>query len=301
MYRFIFVLLLNFLSCAALHAGIPRNSSDGVDIILFSYNRPLQLYSCLESIERYFSGFNEIHVVYRASNPAYATGYEGVWEKFAYVKSHPQGINPKEDFKPLVLSSVYSPSSKAAYVMFGVDDDVVTDFVFLTDCVNHLEKYHVWGFFLRLGKNINYTYPLNKFTPCPQGNDQMDGVFTWKFNDGTGDWAYPNNVDMTIYRKKDITAFLNVAMYVNPNTFEGIWASRWAHLQQRGICYPHSKIINIPMNLVNEAYSNRYGHLYTPEQLLAKWQQGLKIDISQFYKIENKALHNEYEPHFIAR
>jgi hypothetical protein len=301
MRRVILLLVLQFLSCVAMVAALPQNSPASVDIVLFSYNRPMQLYACLESIERFLSGFNEIHVVYRAGNSTYAAAYEVVWRRFFYVKPHPQGKKPKEDFKPLVVSSVYSQTSNAAYVMFGVDDDIVTDTVSLADCVSNLEKYHGWGFFFRLGKNINYTYTLNKSTPCPRGWDHPNGIFTWDFVDGRGDWGYPNNVDMTIYRKTEIASFLKTAPYTNPNTLEGVWDSKWKSLHRKGVCYFHSKVINIPMNLVNETVPNRHGHHFSPEQLLVKFQQGLKINIQQFHKINNRSLHEEHEPNFIKR
>jgi len=41
--------------------------------------------------------------------------------------------------------------------------------------------------------------------------------------------------------------------------------------------------------------------LYTPKELLEKFEEGLKIDIKPLYQMQNKAVHTEYEPTFILR
>ncbi len=56
---------------------------DKADLLIFSYNRPLQLYSLLESTEKYISNLNCIHVLYRASDEKYASYYDDVKKKFS--------------------------------------------------------------------------------------------------------------------------------------------------------------------------------------------------------------------------
>lgn len=293
--------LVPFFSLALLQG---KNSPDNakVDIVIFSYNRPLQLYACLESLERHFTGYNEIHVIYRTSQEAYETGYQIVMKRFAKVQYHVQSSNPQEDFKPLVLYTVNSKTSPCSYIMFGVDDMIVTDSVDLEECTRALENHKAWGFFLRLGKNISKCYMQNnKKVALPPLKKCKNKMLLWQFATGKEDWKYPNNVDMTIYRKKDIQSFLTKGQYVNPNTFEALWSQRWADFKKKGLCFDHSKVLNIPINLVHQSYRNRYNHSYTVEELLVKFQNGLKIDISKFYKIKNDSVHVEYEPEFISR
>ena len=47
------------------------NENNNVDIIIFSYDRPLQLYAFLESIDQYCVGVGKCFVLYRASDKDY--------------------------------------------------------------------------------------------------------------------------------------------------------------------------------------------------------------------------------------
>jgi hypothetical protein len=110
---------------------------------------------------------------------------------------------------------------------------------------------------------------------------------------------------MTLYRKKDLLHVFQLLPYTNPNTLEGNWAGWW--LQNKapsstGLFYIDSKIINIPLNKVQTInILNRDMNLYTPQELLEKFEAGYKMDIKPLYHIKNKAVHTEYEPTFITR
>jgi len=290
MLRFIF---LGIMLCSSTLAA------EKVDMIVFSYDRPMQLFSCLESAEKYFSGVNEIHVVYRTSNQAYDSAYTIVWKRFPYVKTHRQGGNPKADFQPLVLEAFYS--SPCPYVMFAVDDIIVTDYVDLGSCIDAMEVYKAWGFFLRLGKNITYSYSYNHTIPIPAGKNLPNNLFLWQFPKGVSNWGYPNSLDMTLYRKKSLKKFFEKEIVPNPNQFEAIWDRKYKSDKEKGLCFTQSKIVNIPLNIVNTVFRNRNSNIFTPLELLAKFQAGLKIDISQFYKIENRSPQEEATPRFISR
>jgi hypothetical protein len=272
-----------------------------VDFVIFSYDRPLQLYALLESTEEYLSGINETHVIYRSSSQDFNEGYQIVKEKFPKVLFHKQSANPHVDFKPLVLQSVYTKTSPCSYLMFGVDDIIVKDYADLEKCTKAMEKWNAWGFFLRLGKNINYTQTNDTQSPVPRGKDVGKEMFSWKFANGISDWGYPNNVDMTIYRKESIRSFLENASYTYPNTLEGRWAElAGADMEKRGLCFHLSKIVNLPINIVS-LVRNRCSHAYSTQDLLVKMKQGLKIDTKDFFQIANPSAHVEYNLSFIPR
>ena len=46
------------------------------DLVIFSYDRPLQLYAFLESVQRYVTGLSKISVICRMSDGQYRQGYE---------------------------------------------------------------------------------------------------------------------------------------------------------------------------------------------------------------------------------
>ncbi len=294
------------------------------DLVLFSYDRPLQLYSFLESVKKYIFGIEEIHVIYRVSNNEFESGYDIVKKDFADVIFHKQ--LKADDFKPLTLESIFNNGSR--YIIFGVDDIIVKDYVNLGTCINYLEKSNSYGFYLRMGKNIVECYMhFNEPTPVPKMNqisppvtlsearraqsngspeylltNVYNGVFQWSLNDGKGDWKYPNNLDMTIYRKSDLKQLYNYN-FQNPSALEAVWADN-ANYNQRGLCFEQSKIVNLPLNLViDEARNldNRNSSLFNTKELLDKFMSGFKIDINKFYRINNLAPHAAIVPTFIPR
>ncbi|MDB6081733.1 MAG: hypothetical protein JWO53_1005 [Chlamydiia bacterium] len=271
-----------------------------VDTIAFSFDRPLQLYAYLESTEKYLRGVGVTHVIYRATNEDYERAYLEVAHRFPTTIFHKQSIEPHNNFKELVLSSLYSKDSPSSYMLFAVDDLIVKDYVDLEVCTQALEEQQAWGFFLRLGKNINYCYMIDKSTPLPKGVDLEKNMFCRQFFQGDGDWGYPNTTDMTVYRKNDLTQFLQNEEFINPNSLELSW-QKWIKMDGKGLCFQTSKNINIPLNVVNLSWCNRHNHSFTPQELLEKFGQGKKMDITAFHQIENISPHIDLMPTFVDR
>ena len=152
------VFSLGFHTVIAEKQSLNKNinsNQNSVDLIVFSYDRPLQLYSCLESIKSYATGLCNIFVLYRASDENFRKAYAVVSKDFPNVKMYIQDSNkPKEYFKPLLLD-IFLKKSKSKYVAFVVDDIIVKDYIDLKTCANALEKYNAYGFYLRLRQKYN--------------------------------------------------------------------------------------------------------------------------------------------------
>lgn len=271
------------------------------DLIIFSYDRPLQLYALLESLEKYVANINSTTVVYRTSNERYSNAFNVVAEQFKWAVFLKQ--RNIEDFKPLTLQALNSTSSD--YVVFAVDDNIVKDFVDFNECINWLEYTNAYGFYLKLGSHLNYCYTENASQSLPPMKQIYKNIFSWEFDSGEKDWCYPNTVDMTLYRKKDLFFLFESLEYTNPNLLEGKWAAWWVLHKvpsSTGLFYESSKILNIPLNKVQTIDPlNRDMNLYTPQELLEKFESGLKMDITPLYCMQNKAVHTEYEPEFVVR
>ena len=218
-----------------------------VDMVIFSYDRPLQLCALLESVEKYFSGVNLIWVIYRAGDKSLKQAYSTVAQMFSEVTFVSQGEQPQKDFKPLVCKSVYG--STAEYIIFAVDDIVATDYVDLNICVDALTKNDAYGFFLRLGKNITARDFGNIQQAHPWFKNLSEDVLAWQFYDGGLSWRYAHTVDMTIYEKKVIKGDLYSMYYTSPNTFEDVWSQKVPKMNV-GLCFTESKIVNVPLNRV---------------------------------------------------
>ena len=177
------------------------------------------------------------------------------------------------------------------------------DGVDLRECVSALKKYAAYGFYLRLGKNLDYCYPLQRGQTVPS-LQESDGIYSWRFQEASCDWAYPHTVDMTLYCKKDIELDLRSMAYHAPNRLEDVWdrksRERAVH-QKSGLCFSSSKIVNLPLNRVQNEYKNRVMTEFTPRDLLDQFLQNKKMDIEPLRCVENRSAHMEYSPTFITR
>lgn len=287
MVKKLFLLLL-------LQAGL---FSYEVDVIVFSYDRPLQIYAFLESLFHHSSHIHGTSVLYRCSNLSYRAGYEEVMTAFPQATFIEQ-TNPPHDFKPLLLQEMFKAAS-SEYVVFAVDDMIVTDEVDFDECIGALEKTKAYGFYLRLGQNIDDCWSSGLFEGIPSLSKVSDKIFSWVFKTGIGNWAYPNTVDMTIYRKKDLEKYFNKAPFFHPNSLEDHFGE--VNLELMGLCYETSRAVNIPMNIVSETTATRHLHL-SAKELHAMFDRGLKLDISPLFQYKNRSSHVfNYNPTFVQK
>ncbi len=269
-----------------------------VDFVIYTFDRPMQAYALLESSEKFLSGLGDVYVICRTSSADYLKAYKEVASRFSGTKFVYQGDDPHKDFKPLMMRNAFGSDSR--YIMFGVDDIIVKDYVNVKNCAKQLEKTLAYGFYLRLGHNITECYSENKATPLPPHTSVCKDIFQWEFKNGDGDWRYPNSNDMTIFKKADIIADLSTINFTSTE-YEGPWADK-ADLNKKGLFFTESKIVGVPLNIVNEKYpNNRQMNAFTAQELLEKFNSGLKIDIIPFYRVSHKAPHSEFEIKFIKR
>ncbi len=275
--------------------------ADKADLIIYSYHRPLQLFALLESIEKYILNLGEVHIIYRSDNEKFSTAYEQLISRFNKYNFHKQGNSPAHDFKILTLK--YFSESPSDYIVFAVDDIVVKDYFDISQCVSSLKKTNSYAFFLRLGMNIKECYMLQKKCPLPKNISVESDMHQYNLSDGQFfqwcPWAYPNNVDMSIYKKSEIKSDLEKLNMSYPNDFELLW-SYLADFSKNCLFFKDSKIVNIPLNICHNSL-NRNMKLYSNEELLEIFNMGLKIDFSLYHKLDNRSPHMEIVPEFIKR
>ncbi|MCF7852165.1 MAG: glycosyltransferase family 2 protein [Simkaniaceae bacterium] len=271
------------------------------DVMVFSYNRPMQLYAFLESLTRYAKNVGNVYVIYRASNDDFEMGYTNVKSAFGQVKFIRQNEKKaKKEFKPMVMKYAFNTAlSSSKYITFSTDDLVLKDEVDFAKGIQSLERSQAYGFFYRLGQHIDYCYMIDAYQGVPDLMDLGADVYAWEFEAGQNDWKYPNSVDFTLYRKADIESALAEIHFTIPYEMEGIWASK-ADFKKWGLCHRQSRIVNIPLNLVSNPI-NRAMNTYSVEILLKKFLEGQKIDLKPLHQIENRSPHMEYEPTFVMR
>lgn len=272
-------------------------SHQKADLVMFSFDRPLQLDVLLNSIKKFVSNIGDIFVVYRASNEFFEEGFSKVRERFPHIIFKKQSENYKEDFKPLVLEAVFQ-EGKSEYVFFAVDDQVFTDYVDLDYCISRLQKYKVYAFYLRLGMHFDWCYSAQVPQVNPLCQEVEKNLCLWTFNDGSYEFCYPHDTVSGLYRKKDIKKDLYDLPYYSPNTMEGVWATV-ADTTKKGLCFEKAVTLMLPLNRVQQDNTNISMEAFTSEELNEKYLDNFTFDVSCLYGIRNNACCYEYIPAFI--
>jgi hypothetical protein len=291
--KFIFLSLFSFCSLF------------GVDIVVCSFNRPLQLYALLESIEERVTGYDAISVICR-SESNFAEGYKIVEKDFPEVKFYHQPakrLQAWRTFKTMVLEIVYGKySTPSDYFLFAMDDIIITDRIDLRAAESFLSiRPDIHGFFYRLGKNVTkHALPQPGTNSIPSLNDLGGDIFSWSFGPDQFDWGYPNSLDFTMYRKQDFKRACSERLYQTPNHLEGVWQS-YLPVGGKGACHSRSKIVNLCINRVNTTHRNPVLRECSVAFLNQQFMKGLKIDIFSLNKELVESAHQDVPFNFIER
>lgn len=292
------LLMMLSIIVTCIDANIPDRKYKTADLIIFSFNRPMQVYALLESIHSYVTNLNQIYIIYRTSNQEYDNAYNEIKSIYPNIHYLKQGSNPRGDFKPLLLNTFFD--STAEYIMFSVDDDMVKDFFDINECVDALGMHNAHGFYLRLGLNMTENYPTYQKVDLPSFTFIENNMLLFKFDNGTDGWAYPQNIDMTIFKKTSIQSLIQHGNYSSPNTLE-IALGAGSNLNNYGLCFKTTKKFMVALNIIQQDWWVPNENSFSIEHLFTKWQQGLKIDISKYFQLNNTAIIVNQKPTFIPR
>lgn len=253
-----------------------------VNCIVFSKNRAMQLDACLRSIERLAPYKGPIVVVYLATTPRFADGYE-MLDSGARVRLVEQG----EDFQRDVMTAL-DPESE--YTVFHTDDDVF----FRGPPTAPVLPAGFSAFSLRLGANTTYCYPLRRSQPVPatSGNGL---VIAWDWTHAKDDFAYPMSLDGHVFSTRLLLRMLSRARFTNPNQLEEELHLR-RYLAPAGmLAFRESCVVSIPANVVSATHGNRASGRAdsSAESLNERFLRGERIDLDSMDFSSVTAAHQE--------
>jgi hypothetical protein len=270
------------------------------ECIVFSKDRALQLHALLSSYFEKTRFPASIHVLYHASTPSHERTYN---ELIPLFETRPVFFNKQTDahsFRRDFLRLV--GSIKCSSLFFLVDDIVFTEDVSLAE----LKKFAPEEFVptLRMGLNLKRCYTMQQNQPLPRwssGNGKDGDKVYWKWKDGAYDWGYPLSVDGHLFSTWEIIVMSRLSRFRGPNSFEHkIQKFKRLFWNRKGVCYRKSKIMNLPLNKVQEEIKNISGNIAV-EFLREQWEQGFQMDYRQFYGFWNESAHQEVPIRFIKR
>lgn len=257
-----------------------------LDVVIFSKDRACQLELLLRSIKRFFAQWREsnVQVLYTFSTPEFARGYNvvrGEHPEFRYVceQDRPAG------FRELTLGLL----GERPYLTFLVDDDVFKEPFSLDapEFATFAEDSALMCLSLRMCPRMNYAYTLDRFTTIPQ----FERGTIWDWTKGDGDWGYPMSIDGHIFRSQELVPRIRALDFRDPNTFEDV-LSRHPLPAPRAICLEESRIINLPVNRVQDTAPNRHGNV-SAEWLNDEFVNGRRLSLQTVIGIRNPSPHHE--------
>ncbi len=259
-------------------------------LIIFSKNRAMQLSLLLETITiNCYHLFDKISVIYKADTE-YQSGYDKLSVNLIKETSF------KDDLMSL-LTDEYEVTTLL------VDDAVVYDRITQSkeEILNNL-RLDTICFSLRLGLNCVYSHPADINYTIKDYVDLGDFIkFDYRKQE-PGDFNYPLSTDGHIYQTSFLKAMLEQTIFSNPNTLE---ANIQRFVRLNGIpfniiCFKNSKVVSIPVNLVNTTFRNRHGikHYFSEKDLNDRFLNGEIIDIGSMDLSSINGPHKEIEYKF---
>lgn len=248
------------------------------DLVIFSKDRPIQLFAFIESVQRFVKNTGKIHVFFEASSVAFNSGYQQLKAVFPQM----QFIDGKNDFKSKLTQLLFylNPMSND-HVLFAHDQLIIKDFIDLSDGVQILEQTKGYGLFYAYHENLKYSKDFERYQPLPPQNplrglsSGIETPFAWQFSSGSDDWNTPCNFQFTLYSKEALKKLFTQIDYDSPTTLMENWGE------------------NSPQNAVGLFYKTGKCARIAPLKslstiaLLDQFEDGLKIDITPYFQLSS--------------
>lgn len=285
-----------------LRLDLRRARADGrgpprAEGIVFSKDRPLQLFALLASYAELVRDPPALHVLYRSSSDRYRAAYDEVLR----LSPAPLGtVVAEREFREDLLALLAGVA--APRVFFLVDDIVVVREVELAPLLALDAGRFVPS--LRLGEHLRRAYTVDREQPLPPFRRPPAGhpdLLCWRWKDGALDWGYPLSLDGHVFSTGEIRALARNLAFAAPNSFEAALQLHRRRFRGRlGVCFREARIMNVPCTRVQSEIDNRSGNV-DPAELLAVWRSGRRLDHRRLYGIRNESAHQEVELAFVPR
>lgn len=287
---------------SSISALLNKNSAslaEGVTGVIFSKDRPIQLFALLETMCLNVKSQLPVKVIYFASNELQKKAYLEVESFFQELFFDINFVSEDGSFKKTLIDVLDSVSTRS--IFFLVDDilfikPVDFDIISKVDPLKFIVS-------LRLGGNLKKSYTTGKKESPPKFIPAVFNLdlnqFEW-FEKGN-EWSDPWSVDGNVFSTKEVFLISQMSNFTGPNSYEiALKTFNDFLLSRQGLCFDTSRIINLPINKVQTEVKNKSGDV-SAEFLLEIWWSGFKIDTSPFLNYIPQSPHEEHPIFFVKR
>lgn len=271
----------------------------GTVCVIFSKDRPMQLYGLLTSYLNYVANPVPVIVIYSSQNKNLNNGYLDVIKYFKKIKANINFINEKKSFKQALLEVLSKVCEDK--ILFLVDDIIFINSVDF----DIFEKINTKTQILSLRHSPflkrSFTTKTNHSPPSFKKFRFSDELLEFDWFKSGGEWSDPWSLDGQLLNTSEVLLIANCSHYKAPNSFEiALKAFNDIVINRKGLCFNESKILNLPINKVQNEVNNISGNI-SVNFLLDKWNQGYCIDTSIFKGHVPLSTHEDHPVNFIKR
>lgn len=272
------------------------NLNSGSVCVIFSKDRPLQIYSLLDSYFKCVNNPLPVTVIYNTKNLELEDAYLQVAKLFLDLKVTVKFVKEIVSFKETLLSVLAEISVDK--VLFLVDDIVFikpVNFGLLEIIDPHLNVLS-----LRHSPFLTKSYTTKTLQSAPTflESSLSEELLEFQWFEKGCEWSDPWSVDGHFLSTLEVRLISQISDFKAPNTFEiALKAFNSNIIDRKGLCFKESKILNLPINRVQNEVDNVSGNI-SVDFLLDKWREGLAIDTSIFDNHIPLSTHEEHEIKF---
>lgn len=228
-------------------------------LFIFSKNRASQLNLLITSIfKNAISMFDKIYIIYKADE-GYIDGYNKLIEAYSIENYFTTNIvfHQENNFRHDLIRLI---DDNYDFTTFLVDDVVIYNKIEKSkEDILKVIKDDVCCFSLRLGYNCVYSHPANLYYTIKENINNNGIVYVSHNKQIPGDFGYPLSTDGHIFKTTMIKNLLIETPFNNPNTLEANLQKHLPVVPPMMLFLEESKVVSIPVNLVNDTYKNRHG------------------------------------------
>lgn len=291
----------HLLNCINYMTNLEKKKylEQGLSCVVFSKDRAMQLYSLIESYNKFVKNPVDLQVIYNSSSTDHELAYK---ELSNLIKNFPFKVNlikEKQSFRETLLNVLTNIKTKNLF--FLTDDDLFINNLDINLLLSINPKNEILS--LRHNPKISYSFTANAHFKPPRFRifQSIDNLNEFDWFDSGYEWSDPWSVNGQIYLTAEIVAISKISLFQFPNSYENaLKFFNFLMIDRKGLCYDESIIMNIPMNIVQSEYKNLHGDI-TIESLLESWKRGYKLDIDVFKNSKLNSTHKNTKVQFKKR
>jgi len=275
------------------------NLEPGLTGLIFSKDRALQLYSLLFTYFKLVKNPAPLFVIYNASTGDHEKSYLEIAQALNEISIPVILVKEQKSFRETLLQVLDRIKTKNIFCL--VDDIIFIRSVDLALAakINPLESI----LSLRHSPHLRRSYTANAEQAPPNFRPSTRHPILLEFNwfEKGHEWSDPWSVDGQILATAELKSLSQICQFKAPNTYEGELKSFNDLCRNRlGLCYSESKILNLPINRIQNEVLNRSGNI-SPEVLLQHWNLGEMLNTQQFNQHIPQSPHEEHLINFCSR